>query len=170
MPLFVFDKDVLGQIDRNDAQVGELAAIVGALSSGGSFTLPTTWAATVAAWNADVAAWRDWAQGSRSRLSGGFLFGEWVGVPAEGNVAMSWKRKLDGWAAIFNATSKGQPSLIAPETISVGDVSDQNIAGMVKGTTGALDDVGNATKGPLMWLALGLGGFAVLALLVTRRT
>jgi hypothetical protein len=157
MPLIVTDADVLAQIALNQAEALALDAQVTALGA----KVP---APTLAAWQTDRAAWAAWAAAATARLSGGFIFGEWNGVVADGNSAVAWKQKLDGYQAILTAVANGTtPTVLVPPTPTVGGVSDANTGQMVTGATNAIGSVASSGEGSLKWIAIGLVAIAAVA-------
>ena len=165
MPILATDTDVLDQIQVNNDEAASIAAQVAAIT-------PTAqsvagWADSVAAWTTDLTNWRTWAGAATGRLSGGFLGGEWFGVVSDGNTAISWKQKLDGWQAIFNVYAQAKaPPFPTPTTSSLAAVSAANNQGIADTATGATTAVLGGLKGPLEAIAVvALVGLATYLLI-----
>lgn len=161
MPLLVTDADVLAQIALNEAEATSIDAQLA--------ILPTAPAATKAAWSADRASWSAWRDAATQRLSGGFLLGAWTGVAADGDAAIAWKTKLDGYQTIVSAVAAGTaPPYTVPPNVSVSAVGDANNGQIVAGATGAIGSVSDSVQGPLKYVAIvALAG--LVALLVVKK-
>jgi hypothetical protein len=162
MGLFVTDADVIAQLDLNDAQARQLDAQVTAIRAQLS-------PVTLAAWTADRASWSAWSSAARARLSGGFLFGEWFGVPAEGNAAIAWKLKLDRYGAIFDAIANGKPpASLVPATPTAVEVGDAENAAVAHGVTSSVGDVAGSLEGSLKWGAIALVAILGIGLIARK--
>jgi hypothetical protein len=163
MPLFVTDTDVLDQIASDDAQAASVAAQMASMGA----TVP---AATMTAWTSDLASYRAWAGAAKTRLSGGFLSGEWFGVPADGDAAIAWSEQFAAYQAILTAIQKGAtPAALVPTMPNIAQVEDANSAAIVQGATGAVGSVAGSLEGPVKWLAIGATALAVGYVVLSRR-
>lgn len=169
MPILATDTDVLDQIGVNNDEAASIAAQITAITSTAQSV--AGWADSIAAWTTDLTNWRTWAGAATGRLSGGFLTGEWFGVASDGNTAISWKQKFDGWQAIFNSYGSGvKPPYPVPQVASLPAVSSSNNQGIVNSGVGAVQgvlgpqgvgSVAASLKGPLEAVAvIALAGLA----------
>jgi hypothetical protein len=163
MPVVVTDDDVLAQIALDDAAA---AVVAGQIKTMGASVPPQT----AGAWASDLASYQGWATEAKKRLSGGFVFGEWFGVAADGDAAMAWAHTIAGYQSILASVAAGKtpPDLIPPRP-SVGGVGDANAGGVVSGATGAIASVSSSVASPLKWIAIAAVAGAAAFLAFERR-
>jgi hypothetical protein len=86
----VTDQDVITQLNLDDSLAVALQAAVAKLPSTASFPF--------APFATTVSQYQSWGTACRQRVSGGFFFGEWFGVPDDYLQAVDWGYTLADYA------------------------------------------------------------------------
>ena len=115
------DEDALDAISKVDEIDNSISAAFDTLTS----DQKAAGSSQIAAWNSDRRnAYAAWADKAQKDLSGGFLAGQWFGVPDVYNHAITWGERLKLHAADASALGANGPTLpTLPERVKAIDVS-----------------------------------------------
>jgi hypothetical protein len=156
MPVIVTDDDVLAQIALND---GQAAAVDASLKSLGA-KVPAYVSANWASW---YKGYQAWATTAKARLSGGFFFGAWFGVPELGDQAAAKATDLNGWQATVNEIANNQTIVLpTPATAEQAAAANATIPGLNDG------GLGGAVSAGATGIALGLLAALFVVVLVKK--